>query len=360
VIAPVHRSVIHEFESAEEFGEIMLDDRRGYLYSRIRNPTTDELGEAVAALEGAEAGHCFASGMAAISAAVALLAPPGSGIVASTRIYGQTHSMVGSRSDGRLVDVRDPGAAAEAVRGAALLVVETVSNPLVAVADLPALADMAHAAGARLLVDNTVATPVNCRPLEHGADLVVHSATKFLNGHSDVLAGVAAGPAETIAGLRRLSLDLGATLSPDSAWLARRGMRTLALRMQRAEENARRIAAFLEGHPRIGRVVYPGLESHPDREVAQRILDGPGGLLSFEVDGGRKAGEAVMNRVSLCVRATSLGGVETCISHPASTSHRQLSTAQLAEAGIRPGDLRLAVGIEDGDDLVADLEDALR
>jgi cystathionine beta-lyase/cystathionine gamma-synthase len=360
VIAPVHRSVIHEFDSAEQFGEIMRDDRRGYLYSRIRNPTTDELSAAVAALEGAESGHCFASGMGAISAAVALLAPPGAGLVAATRVYGQTHQLAASRPDGRLVDVRDHAAVEEAVRGAAVLLVETVSNPLVAVADLPALAGIAHAAGARLLVDNTVATPINCRPLEHGADLVVHSATKFLNGHSDVLAGVAAGDEETVAALRLLSLELGATLSPDSAWLARRGMRTLALRMERAAVNATRIAAFLEGHPRVRRVVYPGLASHPDHAVAERILDGPGGMLTFEVDGDRAAGEAVMNRARLCLRATSLGGVETCISHPASTSHRQLSDAQLAEAGIAAGDLRLAVGIEDADDLVADLEHALR
>ena len=247
-----------------------------------------------------------------------------------------------------------------AVEGAALVVCETVSNPSLAVADIPAVAEVAHAAGARLVVDNTIATPIGCRPLDHAADLVFHSATKYLNGHSDVLAGVAAGPAELIGRLAERSLELGATLAPDSAWLVRRGIRTLHLRVERAAENAMAIATFLEGHPRVRRVMYPGLRSHPSHDVARRILRSFGGLMSFEVEGGRQGGETVMDRVELCLRATSLGGLETCISHPASTSHRQLSAAELADAGIAEGDLRLTVGCEHVDDLIADLEQALR
>ncbi|HEY3765024.1 MAG TPA: aminotransferase class I/II-fold pyridoxal phosphate-dependent enzyme [Gaiellales bacterium] len=360
VISPVHRSVIHEFADADEFGRVMGDASLGYLYTRIRNPSTDELAAVVAALEGAEAGLCFASGMAALSAAVAELAPPGTGLVAATKIYGQTHHMASQRPDGRLVDIADMDAVRRAVEGAALIVVETVSNPHLAVADIPAVVQIAHAAGAKVAVDNTIATPIGCRPLEHGADLVLHSATKYLNGHSDVLAGVAAGPADLIERLAERSLELGATLAPDSAWLVRRGIRTLHLRLERASANAAAIAAFLDAHPRVRRVLYPGLSSHPSHAVACRILDGFGGLLSFEVEGGRPAGEAVMDRVELCLRATSLGGIETCISHPASTSHRQLSPAQLEEAGIAEGDLRLTVGCEDVSDLIADLEQALR
>lgn len=360
VVGPVHRSVIYEFESAAQFGEIMDDERRGYLYSRIRNPTTDELAAAVAELEGAEAALCFASGMGALSAAVAVLAPPGAGVVAAKQIYGQTHTLVGSRPDGTHVDIADLDGLREAVAGRALVVVETLSNPNLAVADLPAICEIAHAAGARVLVDNTVATPVNCRPLEWGADMVMHSATKYLNGHSDVLAGVPAGPAALIAQVHTASLELGATLSPDSAWLVRRGIRTLHLRVERACQNALRVAEFLESHARVSRVVYPGLPSHPAHDVARRILDGFGGMLAFEVEGGRPAGEAVMDGVKLCLRATSLGGVETCVSHPASTSHRQLSAEELEQAGIRPGDLRLTVGIEDADDLIEDLDQALR
>ena len=360
VIAPVHRSVIYEFVDADEFGKVMGDASQGYLYTRIRNPSTDELGAVVAELEGAEAGLCFASGMGALSAAVAELAPPGAGMVAATQIYGQTHHMAASRPDGRLVDIGDMDALRRAAEGAALVVCETVSNPSLAVADIPAVAKVAHAAGARLVVDNTIATPIGCRPLDHGADLVFHSATKYLNGHSDVLAGVAAGSAELIGRLAERSLELGATLAPDSAWLVRRGIRTLHLRVERAAENAMAIATFLEGHPRVRRVMYPGIVSHPSHDVARRILRSFGGLMSFEVEGGRPGGEAVMDRVELCVRATSLGGVETCISHPASTSHRQLSAAELADAGIAEGDLRLTVGCEHVDDLIADLEQALR
>jgi len=360
VIAPVHRSVIYEFVDADEFGRVMEDAGQGYLYTRIRNPSTDELGAVVAELEGAEAGLCFASGMGALSAAVAELAPPGAGMVAATQIYGQTHHMAATRPDGRLVDIGDMDALRRAADGAALVVCETVSNPSLAVADIPAVADVAHAAGARLVVDNTIATPIGCRPLDHGADLVFHSATKYLNGHSDVLAGVAAGSAELIGRLAERSLELGATLAPDSAWLVRRGIRTLHLRVERAAENAMAIATFLESHPRVRRVMYPGLPSHPSHDVARRILRSFGGLMSFEVEGGRPGGEAVMDRVELCLRATSLGGLETCISHPASTSHRQLSAAELADAGIAEGDLRLTVGCEHVDDLIADLEQALR
>ena len=360
VIAPVHRSVIYEFVDADEFGRVMGDASQGYLYTRIRNPTTDELGAVVAELEGAEAGLCFASGMGALSAAVAELAPPGAGMVAATQIYGQTHHMAATRPDGRLVDICDMDALRRASQGAALVVCETVSNPSLAVADIPAVAEVAHAAGARLVVDNTIATPIGCRPLDHGADVVFHSATKYLNGHSDVLAGVAAGSAELIGRLAERSLELGATLAPDSAWLVRRGVRTLHLRVERAAENAMAIATFLEGHPRVRRVMYPGLPSHPSHDVARRILRSFGGLMSFEVEGGRPGGEAVMDRVCLCLRATSLGGLETCISHPASTSHRQLSAAELADAGIAEGDLRLTVGCEHVDDLIADLEQALR
>jgi methionine-gamma-lyase len=360
VIAPVHRSVIYEFESAAEFGEIMADERRGYLYTRIRNPSTDELAAVIAELEGARTAHCFASGMGALTAAISVMAPPRAGVVAAKQIYGQTHHLVSARDDGRLFDLADLEGLREACDGAALVVVETLSNPNLAVADLPAICEVAHAAGARVLVDNTVATPVNCRPLEWGADMVTHSATKYLNGHSDVLAGVAAGPEPLMAEIRTLALELGATLSPDSAWLVRRGIRTLHLRVERASQNAMRIAELLEAHPRVRRVVYPGLPSHPAHDVARRILDGFGAMLAFEVEGGRPAGEAVMDRVRLCLRATSLGGVETCVSHPASTSHRQLSDAELEAAGIRAGDLRLAVGIEDADDLIEDLDQALR
>jgi len=286
---------------------------------------------------------------------VAVLAPPGAGIVAAKQIYGQTHRLVALRPDGAHVDVADLEGLREAVKGRALVVVETLSNPNLAVADLPAICEIAHAAGARVLVDNTVATPVNCRPLEWGADMVMHSATKYLNGHSDVLAGVAAGPAALIEDVHTASLELGATLSPDSAWLVRRGIRTLHLRVERACQNAMRVAEFLEAHSRVTRVVYPGLPSHPAHAVARRILDGFGGMLAFEVDGGEAGVRAFLEGLRCFSLAESLGGVESLVAHPATMTHASMSPEARAIAGISDQLIRLSIGIEDADDLVADV-----
>jgi cystathionine beta-lyase/cystathionine gamma-synthase len=359
VVTPVHREVIFEFESAAQFAEVMADSRRGYLYSRIRSPNADELASVVAELEGAQAAHCFASGMAAITAALELLAPPGTRVVAARQLYGQTYSLLRARGDTALVDVADTDGFRQALDGAGLLYLESLSNPHLTVPDLPALCELAEAAGARVIVDNTIATPLGCRPLALGADLVVHSATKFLNGHADALAGVMAGSSDLIEQAARRSLDTGATLSPDVAWLVRRGIKTLHLRLERSTQNAAAVAEFLDGHPRVTGVRYPGLASDPFHEVAGRVLSVFGGLVTFEVDGGRAAGERLMDRCRLAIRATSLGGVETTISHPASTSHRQLSAQELREAGISEGFLRLSVGVEDAADLIADLEQAL-
>jgi cystathionine beta-lyase/cystathionine gamma-synthase len=359
VVTPVHREVTHEFSSAAEFASVMADASRGYLYSRIRSPNTDELATAVAALENAQAAHCFASGMAAISAGLELLAPTGVRVVAARQLYGQTYSLLRARGDTAFVDATDTEEVRAALHGSGLLYVETIANPQLTVPDLPAVIAAAHAAGAQVMVDNTVATPIGCRPLEHGADLVVHSATKFLNGHADVLAGVAAGSAELIGRLAERALDSGATLGPDAAWLVRRGLKTLHLRIERSAANAGRIATYLDGHPRVTVVRYPGLAGDESHAVADRLLDNPGGLVVFDVGSDQADAFAVMDACRLCVRATSLGGVETSISHPASTSHRQLSADELAAASLSQGTLRLSVGIEHVDDLLADLAVAL-
>jgi cystathionine beta-lyase/cystathionine gamma-synthase len=358
-VAPVHRETIYEFESAGQFADVMADSDRGYLYSRIRNPNTDELAAVVAELEGAQAAQCFASGMAAISAGIDVLAGTGGRVVAGRELYGQTYSLLRSRGDTVFVAVDDRAALAAAAAGAALVVVETVSNPQLAVADIAAVAAAAHAGGARV-VDNTVATPLGCRPLDLGADLVVHSATKYLNGHSDALGGVLAGSAELIGEVARRALDTGATMAPDTAWLVRRGLRTLHLRLERHAQNAAAVAAFLAAHPRVATVRYPGLPSDPQHAVASRVLRSYGGMVTFDVDGGQRAAEAAMDGCRLILRATSLGGVESTISHPASTSHRQLSPVELRVVGIGAGSLRLSVGIEHQDDLIADLDSALR
>jgi methionine-gamma-lyase len=252
------------------------------------------------------------------------------------------------------LDVTDPVAWE---RPARVRYAETMANPGFPLADLSALAKTKG--DGLLIVDNTFASPILCRPLEHGADLVCESATKYLNGHHDVMAGVVAGSRGRVAAARAHQVEVGSVLDPFPAFLVRRGLKTLALRLERAGENSLAVARFLEGHPRVARVLFAGLESYPQHELARRQLDGFGGMLAFELEGGREAGERFMDALELCGRATSLGGVDTVLHHPASTSHRQYSPEQLAAAGVSPGLLRLSVGCEDAGDIVADLDQAL-
>jgi methionine-gamma-lyase len=367
VVPPLRRSVITRFATAERFGAVMAGDEEGYLYGRISSPTVHETAAAIAELEGAERCELTASGMAAVHAAMVTLVPNGGRLVVALQTYGNSISLfrdfLGPRLgvDVRVVDVTDLEALrAACADGADAIYCETIANPGSTVADLDAIGELARAAGARLVVDSTLATPLLCRPLEHGAHLVVHSATKFLNGHHDVLAGAVCGSADDLARVRAFLIDTGGVAEPDTAWLLRRGMRTLALRMERQCANALAIATWLEGRDDVVGVPYPGLASHPQHALASRLLDGGyGGVLAFEVAGGRAGGEAVMNGTRLIDRSTSLGGIVSGISHPASTSHRQLSEAELAAAGVPPGLLRLAVGAEDAGDLIADLAAAL-
>ena len=240
-----------------------------------------------------------------------------------------------------------------------ILYLETISNPTIAVADLPALARLGHRHGAVVVVDNTFASPALCRPLEHGADLVVESATKYLSGHSDVLAGVVVGSGARVGAVRALHVETGGTLAPFSAFLVLRGIPTLALRMERHGATAARLAAFLETAPGVARVLYPMLPSHPDHAVAARLLASGGGMLALELAGGAAAARAFVDALRIPERTASLGSIHTIVVHPPSTTHRQLSAAELAEAGIAPGLLRVSVGLEDADDLLADMAQAL-
>jgi methionine-gamma-lyase len=359
VVQPIVSSTIFSFESAAEMGRVMSEEEYGFLYSRLRNPTVEELNAVLADLEGAEAAQAFGSGMGAISAALFTTLAPGDTLLCSRQLYGTTYSLIEHHLrplgvDVHYVDATDTSAWA---RPAKARYVETMANPGVPVADLAAIAETKG--DGVFIVDNTFASPVLCRPLEHGADIVCESATKYLNGHHDVTAGVVAGNAENVARVRAHMIETGGNLDPFPAFLLRRGLKTLSLRVERSGENALAIAQFLKGHEGVERVYYAGLESYPQHEVAARQLDGFGGMLAFELPGGRSAGEAFMDRLELCLRASSLGGVDTVVSHPASTSHRQYSEQQLADAGISPGLLRVSVGCEDAGDLVADLRQAL-
>lgn len=372
---PIYQAVTFSARDSEELGAILTGQQAGYAYSRIDNPTTAVLGEAVAELEGAEAGFAFATGMAAIHAAVLSVVSAGDRIVATNAVYGSTRHLL-VEVFGRLgvttefVDPTDLAAVEAALEAAPtrLLYLETISNPTIVVADLEALAAIAHRHDAVVIVDNTFATPWLCRPLALGADLVAHSATKYLGGHGDVLAGAVVGSASRLEAVRNVEVDTGASLAPISAFLVLRGIETLAIRMERHSATALAISSWLEGRPGVERVHYPGLESHPQHAVALREFGAApasaaggafGGMLAFELSGGRVAGRAFLDALRIPERTASLGAVHTMVVHPPSTTHRQLDAAALAAAGIAPGLLRCSVGLEDVDDLREDFERGL-
>ncbi len=363
---PIYQSAAFSTADAAELGDVLTGAQPGYAYSRIDNPTTAALASAVAELEGAEAGLSFATGMAAIHAAIVSLAHAGDTLVVTNYVYGTTRDLLvkvlaGLGVKTEFVDPTDLAAVEAALRRthAPALYVETISNPTIIVSDLAALAAAAHRHGAVLVADNTFASPFACRPLEHGADLVVHSATKYLSGHADVLAGVAVGRRELVDAMRPVLVDAGAALAPLAAYLVLRGLPTLSLRMQRHSETAMSLAAWLSGQEAVSRVMYPGLPDDASHPVAERLLDVFGGMFAFELRGGREAGRAFLDTMQIAERTASLGAFRTIISHPASTTHRQLDAAALAASGIAPGMLRCSTGLEDADDLREDFERAL-
>lgn len=338
---------------------------RGFFYRRYGSDNQAALEAAVLDLEGGGAQHAalvLASGMAALTLGCLALNPGHRKVVGATGLYGGTHGLISRELPrlgipGALVDVNDGAALDGALQGAALLVVETISNPAMRVADIPALAEMAHAAGAALLVDNTFASPVLCRPLELGADAVMESATKYLCGHADAMAGALVLSAEPAARAVDLSRVHGSVAAPMDCWLILRGIRTLGLRVEAACRSAERIAAYLAQHPAVERVDYPGLGPDP---VAARVLDGGfGGMLSLTLHGGEKAVMRACARMRMITLMPSLADVATTVSHPTSTSHRGMSEDDLVASGTSAGMLRLSVGVEDVDDIIADLRLAL-
>ena len=364
---PIYQTATFASGDAEELAAVLTGEQPGYAYSRIDNPTVVAMGDAVAELHDAEAGIALATGMAAIHAAFLSLVRAGERVLIGQVGYGTTRTQAIS-AFGRLgvdvgyVDTTD-AAAVEAALGARptrILHVETIANPTCVLADLPRLADLAHRHGALLTVDNTFASPAVCRPLEHGADLVMESATKYLSGHSDVMGGVVVGSRDRIAAVRSAQIDTGATLGPFAAFLVLRGITTLAVRMERQARTAMALATFLERQGGVNRVIYPGLPSHPQADIAARILDGGGAMLSVDLAGGRDAGRTFYDALTIPERTASLGSVHTMVVHPPSSSHRSLDTASLAAAGITEGLLRVSVGLEDEADLVADFGAALR
>lgn len=366
VTTPIYETSTFAFRDADHGADLFAGRADGPIYTRMGNPTVEALEHALAALEGGSAALACASGMAAIHTVFAGLLQAGDHVVSSSAVYGPTTSLLESIMgrfgvESSFVDTTDVEAVRRAMRpNTRLLFVETPGNPTLAISDIEAMADIAHARDAVLVVDNTFSSPVLQRPFEFGADVVVHSLTKFLNGHADVVGGaIVVRNDERYGRLRRFLNHLGGVLPPMESFLVHRGIKTLALRMQRHCDNALRVARFLEEHPAVAWTRYPGLASHPQYGLARKQMSGAGGLIAFELKGGVEAGKALMNAVRLCTLAVSLGGVETLIQHPASMTHASMAPEARARAGISDGLVRLSVGIEDPRDIVADLEQGL-
>ena len=356
---------VHVFADLDDYDAVVRGERPGHYYGRNSNSNRQMLERAVADLEGAEAAVATASGMAALHVAILTLAPSPVTVVATRELYGGTAALL--RQDleplgyePHFVDLTDLDETRRAVQQAGLVIAETITNPLCAVPDLEAIATMCRERGVPLLVDNTFATPLLCRPLELGASVVMHSATKYLGGHSDLVAGVIAGDAAAMGAARTRAARTGGILGPFDAWLALRGLRTLDVRMARHSENSLALARAMRSMPGVAQVHHPLLDESPSRPVASRLLPhGSGGMMAFDLVGGRDAVQRMIRRFELVTFAASLGGVETTISYPEITSHRAMTAEERAALGVGPGTVRVSVGIEDPDDIVADFAQAL-
>jgi methionine-gamma-lyase len=363
---PIYQSSTFRFDDAETYARTIAFEQPGYTYTRgYGNPTLDAFESLVADLEGAAAAMSFSSGMAAIHTLWTAHARAGDRIVTTKALYGGAFQLatsyfprLGIRVD--RVDGRDLGALRHALAGAALFYTETIANPTMSLADLETLGELCGELGVPAAVDNTFASPYLCNPARYGFDFVVHSTTKYLGGHHDHTGGVVACSSEGRRLLRDVVIETGGTLAPFEAWLAMRGIATLGLRMQRHSQSGLKVAAALEGHPKVRHVYYPGLPSHPDHSLAERILPrGAGGMMALDVAGAIAGGKAFCDALRLAWIATSLGGTHTLVGHAASTTHRQYSPEERRAAGIADGLVRVSVGLEDADDLVDDFTRAL-
>jgi len=363
---PIAQSVAFGYDDLDDWQQVALGQKTGHIYSRNTNPTVAALEEKVRILEGAEAATSMASGMAAISNTIFSLVRPGDRIVSVKDTYGGTNQLFREflpriSVTCCLCNTTDFAAIeTEIAKGCKLLYLETPTNPTLKVVDIERLARKGHEAGAIVVTDNTFATPINQRPLQLGSELVIHSASKYLGGHADALGGIVCGPRELIRPIFHYREITGAALDPFAAYLLLRGLKTLALRVQRQNESAMKMAQFLEEHPAVAQVFYPGLPSHPQHEIARRQMPGGfGGMLSFVLHGGYEQVKKFLPRLKFAHRAANLGAVETIVGPPATTSHVEVSPADRAAMGIPEALVRYSVGIEDVDDLIADLSQAL-
>ena len=366
VVPPIYQTSTFAFDSASQGAALFAGTSKGYIYSRMGNPTVEALETSIAALEGGYGGLACGSGMAAIHTVLAGLLGQGDHVICSDAVYGPTCSLIENLLtkfgiENTIVDTSDLKAVKAAMKpNTKVVYVETPGNPTLVITDIAAVSEIAHAQGAVVVVDNTFMSPILQRPLELGADLVIHSLTKFLNGHADVVGGaIITKTEEQQVAMRKVLNHFGGVLPPMESFLVHRGIKTLALRMERHCASAQKVAEYLEQHPAVEWVRFPGLTSHPQYEIGQRQMSGPGGVISFELKGGIEAGRRVMDSVQLCALAVSLGGVESLIQHPASMTHASMGKEARERAHITDGLVRISVGIEKVDDVIADLDQAM-
>jgi len=372
VVQPIVQSVTYRFANSSDVLRYARGDESVYVYSRYRNPTTEQLKEAVAAVEDAEDAHIFSSGMAAITTTILALAPQGSEIISGPALYGGTYRFFRDIAPNHGIrihffDPRNLDTLSQLLtKRTRLIYFETPTNPTLSIVDIKGVVLRVREAQKKLrkhipiVLDNTFATVFNQRPLQLGVDLTVESATKYIGGHHDVLAGIVAGDKRLVSVISGYAKYLGGTPDPFASFLLLRSLKTLHLRIHQQNKNAMELAKFLEEHPKVRRVFYPGLPSHPDHEIAKRQMSGFGGMVTIEVSGGVRSASRVVDSLQIAVNATSLGGVETLVSIPILTSHINMSKAELAQHGVTPGMIRISVGVEDIEDLKNDFARALR
>lgn len=366
VNVPIYQSSTFEFSSAEEGARCFNGESNGFIYTRLGNPTIQVLEKTVADLEKGFGGIATSSGMGAVSTIYMALLSKGDHMISSDAVYGPSRGLMEEHFsrfgvESTYVNTSNLEEIQKAIKpNTKVLYIETPANPTISITDLKAARDIAKKHNLIMVVDNTFSSPYLQRPIEFGADVVFHSITKFINGHADVVGGIIVAKEEALyKKIRSMMISMGCNMDPHQAYLVIRGLKTLSLRVERAQQSAMKIAEWLENHPKVEWIKYPGLKSHPQHEIAKTQMDGFGSMISFGLRGGLDAGKILMNNVKLAILAVSLGGVETLIEHPASMTHSKVSQEDKKKAGISDGLVRLAVGIEDVEDIIADLEQAL-
>lgn len=365
-VTPIFQTSTFRFKDVDHGARCFSGEEDGYIYTRIGNPSITELEDAVASLEDGCGAVAVSSGMAAVNTVYMTFLSQGKHLVAHNSLYGPSRGVMETiypkyGVESTFVDATDAENVKNAIKeNTALIYLETPANPTMGIMDIEAICKIAHERNIPVCVDNTFCSPYLQQPLALGADVVLHSMTKFINGHADIVGGIViAKEKDVYSRLRAIMVNMGFNMDPHQAWLTRRGLKTLPIRIDRAQENAMKVAEFLESHPKVEWVLYPGLKSHPQYELAQRQMRGPGAMITFSLKGGLEAGKKLMNNVHLAMLAVSLGGIETLIQHPASMTHSKLTKEARESAGITDGLIRFAVGIENVEDIIKDLSDAL-